>query len=89
MLNGDDRNAIVEAIGQWASSLDPEVRRYAPVIGLLGQAPLTAQELYLAILERTPEGEALLEIIEHTVSREGKEATVARILRNAGAPTPG
>jgi hypothetical protein len=88
VLSEEDRSAIVEAVGRWAQSLDPEVRRHEPVIGVLGHAPLTAEELYSAMVKHTPDGEAILEIIEHTVSREGREAAVARILRTAGAPAP-
>jgi hypothetical protein len=77
MLTGEERSEIARALSQWAESL-PD----APLFGFLGsERLLTPREILKEVETNTPDGEAVLEILEHGVRREGIEAVVSRLMR--------
>jgi hypothetical protein len=74
MLSSDEREQIVAILQEWTERV-PDV----PVAGFL-ETPrgrprrlLTPTELATAAAEGTPDGEALLQILEHGLRLEGME----------------
>jgi hypothetical protein len=85
MLSADEREQIVSILWEWAEMV-PDV----PVAGFLRADPgeprsiLTPRELAIGALEGTPDGEALLEILEHGLRREGIETLKRRFTQIEG-----
>ena len=79
MLTAEERDLLLQALQSWATSAPPE-----PVIGFLGRTRLfTPKEISDEVAKKTPDGEAVLEILEHGVRREGVTAVIERIKRQA------
>jgi hypothetical protein len=79
MLTATERRDVITALSRWALSAPNE-----PMIGFLGgDNLLTPREAVDAVKHRTPDGEALLAMIEHGVRREGLESVVNRLSRPA------
>lgn len=79
MLTPTERKDVIEALSRWAESAPNE-----PMIGFLGGGQLlTPREAVDAVKRNTSDGEALLEMIEHGVRREGLESVVNRLSRIA------
>ena len=77
MLSTLEREQIVVALQSWAKFAPDE-----PVAGFLGQERLfTPWELVEQVTHETADGQALLEILEHGVRRQGLQAVVARLKR--------
>lgn len=75
MLTASERDTITAALQDWARSVPDE-----PLFGFLQTGRLfTPRELVEQVLEDTPDGRALLEIIEHGVGREGLNKVVDRL----------
>lgn len=75
MLSERERERLVAALHEWADAVPEE-----PVAGFIGDGRLlTPRELAQAAAQETPDGEALLQILEHGVRREGLEAVVERL----------
>jgi hypothetical protein len=80
MLSSDERLQITKALSQWAEWAPDE-----PMVGFLGRSRLLSpRELVEQVFENTPDGKALLEILEHGVRREGINQVVARLSRREG-----
>lgn len=74
-----ERDQIIGALKCWAQSAPDE-----PMVGLLGHDRLmTPQELVEQVQQETPDGRAVLEMLEHGVRREGLTSVVARLSRRA------
>jgi hypothetical protein len=77
MLNAVEREQIAKALFEWAESVPDQ-----PMVGFLGRERLlTPREVVKQVSEKTPDGQAVLEILEHGVRREGIERVVARLTR--------
>jgi hypothetical protein len=75
MLSDVERERLVAALHAWARTVPDE-----PVAGFLGDGRLlTPRELANAAEQDTPDGEALLQILEHGVRREGLGTVVERL----------
>jgi len=75
MLSSDERRRLSDALSKWAKDAPGD-----PIIGFLGQDRLlTPTELARAVVAETPDGLALLEILEHGVRREGLSTVVKRL----------
>jgi hypothetical protein len=69
MLSRDERDQLISILWNWA-----EVTPDIPVAGFLEHGHLlTPRELAIAAEQGTPDGQALLEILEHGLRREGIE----------------
>lgn len=80
MLSEAERGEIIEALAIWAEQVPAR-----PMVGFLEhQDLLTPREVVAAVQETTASGEALLEILEYGVRREGIEAVVDRIVSSVG-----
>jgi len=80
MLAEAERDQIIEALAAWAEQA-PE----RPMVGFLEyQDLLTPRQVVVAVQENTAAGEALLEILEYGVRREGIEMVVRRIVSSVG-----
>jgi len=79
MLTEDQRERIIQALEEWAHLAPDE-----PVLGFMqSESDLkTPKELVRDVRENTPDGIALMEIMEHGVQREGLSRVIRR-LRNA------
>ena len=87
MMSIEERRRIIDALSQWAEKAPNE-----PVFGLLAAAGpavtppssrgnfLTPLELVKAIKSHTQEGNAILEILEHGLRREGIDKVVSRLM---------
>ena len=72
-----ERWDITVALAKWAESVPDE-----PLLGFLGyERFLTPREIVAEVRRNTPDGQAVLEILEHGVRREGIEAVVSRLQR--------
>jgi hypothetical protein len=80
MLRGREKQQIIGALKQWASSV-PNKR----MLGFAGSNFLTPKEIVQAALEETEDGLAILEILEHGVRREGIESVTKRLTRRHGS----
>jgi len=81
MLNQVERKQIVEALTLWSQTVPNE-----PMLGFLeGDQYLTPREIVAAVQQNTQDGQAVLEMLEHGVRREGLEAVVARLCRRLQA----
>lgn len=83
MLTSEERSQIVEALRYWAGKIPDE-----PMLGFLQKGLemadgeyLTPHQIVAAVLDETPDGIAVLDILEHGVRREGIEKVVARFRR--------
>lgn len=77
MLTAEERQQITRALEEWAAVAPNE-----PMVGFLGRKTLlTPQEIVQHVQKSTSDGEALLEVLEHGVRREGIKAAVARLRR--------
>jgi len=75
MLTSEERISIVQALSVWANFAPDE-----PVLGFVQANSLkTPKEILSEVLEKTSDGEALMEMIEHGVRREGLSAVVSRL----------
>jgi len=75
MLTPEERERILLALREWAEFAPDE-----PVLGFIQSDVLkTPQELLGEIEKNTPDGEALMQMIEHGVRRIGIEAVVRRL----------
>jgi hypothetical protein len=80
MLSPEERRQITDALTTWAKGAPVE-----PMIGLLGEGRfLTPWELVRHVTDETSEGQAVLEIIEHGVRREGIDSVVRRLSHTHG-----
>lgn len=81
MLSEDERGRILGALMEWAG-LVPDL----PTVGFLerGSGLLRPYELVEAVKEGTPDGEAMLKILEYGVRREGVETVARRIVSISG-----
>jgi hypothetical protein len=74
VLSRTERELVVSVLWQWAETT-PDL----PVAGFLdGERLLTPMELAAAAERGTADGEALLEILEHGLRREGIDSVVRR-----------
>ena len=77
MLTMDEQATILDALKVWAEKAPDE-----PVVGFLrGKRPLKPREIVAHVEHHTSDGEAVLEILEHGVRREGIKAVIARLER--------
>jgi hypothetical protein len=76
MLTPQERERVTSAMRQWAQRAPNE-----PIVGFLGTSLLTPKEMVTAVEEDTSDGQAILEILEHGVRREGLDAVVDRLKR--------
>jgi hypothetical protein len=77
MLTSAERSMILQALQEWAKFAPDE-----PVLGFIQSEGLkTPKEILVEVIEKTSDGEALMEILEHGVRRQGLLAVVTR-LRN-------
>jgi hypothetical protein len=77
MLNAVEREQVAKALFEWAKSVPDE-----PMVGFLDRdGLLTPHEIVKQVMEKTADGQAVLEILEHGVRREGIEKVVARLTR--------
>jgi hypothetical protein len=75
MLNSQERRQLIRALEAWAESV-PDM----PLVGFLdGDKLFTPKEIVLEVRKETPDGQAVLEILEHGVRREGIGKVVARL----------
>ncbi|WP_031495313.1 hypothetical protein [Bryobacter aggregatus] len=69
-----ERAKVIEALIIWAKSAPEE-----PVIGFIGGgAILTPREIVRAVQQETEDGQAILEILEHGIRREGIDMVLNR-----------
>lgn len=74
MLSAEERSEVVAALTYWANAVPDQ-----PVIGFLdGHEFLTPTEVVAAIRDTTSDGEAILEMLEFGVRREGLKCVVGR-----------
>jgi hypothetical protein len=75
MLDPQERSQLIVALEVWAKSVPDR-----PLVGFLaGEKLFTPTELVQQVREETPDGQAVLEILEHGVRREGVDSVVARL----------
>jgi hypothetical protein len=75
MLNPRERSQLIVALEAWAKSVPDK-----PLVGFLdGDKLFTPKEIVREVREKTPDGQAVLEILEHGVRREGVSNVVARL----------
>jgi hypothetical protein len=75
MLSPQERTQLITALDNWAKSA-PDM----PLVGFLaGEKLFTPKELVQEVRTETSDGEAVLEILEHGVRREGVDSVVARL----------
>jgi|RhiMetdeSRZDD1v2_1073273.scaffolds.fasta_scaffold33395_6 hypothetical protein len=86
MLSETERFLLSEAVRDWALRA-PEPTQ--PVIAFPGYGYLTAASLTLAVDQRSPVGEAYLQIIEHNVRRTSLEEVLEKFRNDPGALPPG
>jgi hypothetical protein len=76
MLTDDERIQITKALQQWANHAPKD----EPVIGFLGGGRfLTPFQVFMEVMQETPDGQAVLTILEHGVRREGLQRVVNRL----------
>jgi nucleoid-associated protein YgaU len=79
VLTASENEQIIAALAQWAATAPNE-----PVIGILGGGEmLRPWEIVAAVQQRTEAGEAILEILEHGLRREGVDKVVSRLVGDA------
>ena len=75
MLTSEERASILQALQDWAKSAPDE-----PLLGFIQSNALkTPNEILSDVIEKTSDGEAVMEMIEHGVRRQGLEAVVRRL----------
>lgn len=75
MLTREEFNAVVDALHVWAERCPAERS-----IGFLQSGgPKTPQQIVMEVKERTDDGEAILEMLEHSIRREGLDRVVSRL----------
>jgi hypothetical protein len=78
MLDTKERERLIEALKIWASN--------APQTGAFGFLRLadysTRGQVLSEVQERTEDGQAMLEILEHAVRREGIDRVTARLMNH-------
>jgi hypothetical protein len=79
VLSPGERDELTQALRQWAEFTSP-----SPVLAMLDSDWMTPQEIATHVAEGTEQGEAILDILEHSVRRDGLDSVVSRLLR----PTP-
>ncbi|MBV9771533.1 MAG: hypothetical protein JOZ32_18325 [Bryobacterales bacterium] len=77
MLTEAERSEITAALAKWSESVPDK-----PLLGFLGSERfLTPREIVAEVERNTPDGQAVLEMLEHGLRREGMEAVVSRLGR--------
>jgi hypothetical protein len=76
VLSRRERDELTQALRQWAESAPP-----GPALAMLDTDWMTPPEIAIHVAEGTDEGEAILEILEHSVRRDGLDSVVSRLLR--------
>jgi hypothetical protein len=80
MLSDEERELLVSALWDWSEAVPDR-----PLIGFLEhRGLLTPREVAQAVQEETPDGEALLAILEYGIRREGIETVTERIVTSIG-----
>lgn len=77
MLTESERISIQSALAAWAQTAPDE-----PLVGFLGGGDRwTPKQLVDQVQRQTPDGKAVLELLEHGVRREGLTNVVNRLRR--------
>jgi hypothetical protein len=77
VLTPFERLRLLNALDDWSKSVPDQ-----PMLGFLGvDEYLTPKQIVAEAIENTPNGQAILEILEHGVRREGIERVVNRLKR--------
>ena len=77
VLTESERQSIQTALAIWAQSAPDE-----PLVGFVSQdGRWTPKELVDQVRRQTPDGKALLELLEHGVRREGIAKVISRLRR--------
>ncbi|WP_180542256.1 hypothetical protein [Nevskia soli] len=75
MLSPDEKSQLIAALRIWAKT-----ERNQPVLGFIGGGKiLTPWEIVSAVERESEDGEAVLEVLEHGVRREGISRVVGRL----------
>ncbi len=75
MLDAKERAEIIGALSQWASNAPDE-----PIIGFMySPRLLTPHEIVAEVRKNTPDGQAVLELLEHGINREGIQKVLRRL----------
>jgi hypothetical protein len=75
MLTPREREKIIHAVKQWAETAPNQ-----PIIGFLNNGgPFRPREIVDEIVRNTPAGEDVMEILEHSVRREGLDKVLGRL----------
>ena len=75
MLDAQERSQLIVALEAWARSVPDK-----SLVGFLdGDKLFSPKEIVREVREETPDGQAVLEILEHGVRREGVSSVVARL----------
>jgi hypothetical protein len=79
MLTAHEHTLLVATLTKWAETAPDE-----PMLAILGAGELMRPwDIARAVQHRTEEGEAILEILEHGLRREGADKVVSRFLGRA------
>lgn len=76
LLTDEERIQIIEALQQWAKQA-PEDELSIELVG--GDRFLTPSQVYIEVEGNTPDGQAILRILEHGVREEGLQQIVSRL----------
>lgn len=77
MLSATEHRAVVRALRAWAQSAPDE-----PALGFVAsKSTMTAGELLEEVLDRTADGQAFLELIEHGLRVDGMESVLGRFTK--------
>jgi len=80
MLTSEERAKLISALREWASSVPNE-----PMLGFIQSGALkTPNEIVQEVIGNTPDGQALMQMIEHGVRRIGLEAAVHKLQARRG-----
>ena len=81
MLTNEERIQITKALQQWAKQA-PKDELVIESVG--GDRFLTPYQAYIEVERDTPDGQAILKILEHGVHEEGLQQIISR-LTDAGS----
>jgi len=76
LLTDEERIQIIEALQQWAKQA-PKDELSIELVG--GDRFLTPSQVYIEVEGDTPDGQAILRILEHGVREEGLQQIVSRL----------
>jgi hypothetical protein len=77
VLTESERHSVQKALAEWAQTAPDE-----PLVGFLSEGcRWTPKELVDQVWRQTPDGKAVLELLEHGVRREGLDKVVSRLRR--------